>query len=80
MSRRSIKNGSPPLASSCCHPHTPQAEPGPRETGHHGLQAQTDLTAAESELLTQSIAFRRNQLTLLQVTGELLDERNVVVQ
>jgi len=44
------------------------------------LQAQTDLTNAESELLSQSIAYRRNQLTLLQVTGELLDERNVVIQ
>ncbi len=44
------------------------------------LQAQIDLTTAESELLSQSIAYRRNQLTLLQVTGELLSERNVVVQ
>ena len=44
------------------------------------LQAQTDLTAAESELLSQSIAYRRNLLALLQVTGELLNERNVVVQ
>jgi outer membrane protein TolC len=44
------------------------------------LQAQTDLTTAESELLTQSIAYRRNLITLLQVTGELLNERNVLIQ
>jgi outer membrane protein TolC len=44
------------------------------------LQAQTDLTTAESELLTQSIAYRRNLISLLQVTGELLNERNVVLQ
>jgi len=44
------------------------------------LQAQTDLTTAESEVLTQSIAYRRNLISLLQVTGDLLNERNVVVQ
>ena len=44
------------------------------------LQAQTDLTTAESELLTQSIAYRRNLISLLQVTGELLNERSVVIQ
>jgi outer membrane protein TolC len=44
------------------------------------LQAQTDLTTSESELLTQSIAYRRNLITLLQVTGELLNERNVLIQ
>jgi outer membrane protein TolC len=44
------------------------------------LQAQTDLTTAESELLTQSIAYRRNVIALLQVTGDLLNERGVVIQ
>ena len=44
------------------------------------LQAQIDLATAESDLLSQSIGYRRNMLSLLQVTGQLLDERNVVLQ
>jgi len=44
------------------------------------LQAQTDLTAAEAELVRQSISYRRAVLNLLRVTGELLDERGIVVQ
>ena len=44
------------------------------------LQAQTDLTSAESDLVTQSINLRRNQLLLLQATGELIEERGVVLQ
>ncbi len=44
------------------------------------LQAQTDLTSAESDLVTQSINLRRNQLQLLQSTGELIEERGVVLQ
>ncbi len=44
------------------------------------LQAQQDLTTAESEVLSQSIAFRRNRLAMLQATGELLDERGVVLR
>jgi outer membrane protein len=44
------------------------------------LQAQTDLTSAESDLVTQSINLRRNQLLLLQSTGELIEERGVVLQ
>ncbi len=44
------------------------------------LQAQADLTTAESEVLSQSIAYRRSRLALLQATGELLQERNVVIQ
>ena len=44
------------------------------------LQAQTDLTNAESDLVTQSINLRRNQLLLLQSTGELIEERGVVLQ
>lgn len=44
------------------------------------LAAQTDLTQAESQLVTQSISYRRNLVQLLQRTGELLEERGVVVQ
>ncbi|MBI3698808.1 MAG: hypothetical protein HY238_28715, partial [Acidobacteria bacterium] len=44
------------------------------------LQAQIDLATAESDLLSQSIGYRRNLLILLQVTGQLLDERNVLLQ
>ncbi len=44
------------------------------------LQAQQDLTLAESNLVRESINYRRNQLQLLQRTGELLQERGVVIQ
>lgn len=44
------------------------------------LQAQQDLTQAESNLVRESINYRRNQLQLLQRTGELLQERGVVIQ
>jgi outer membrane protein TolC len=44
------------------------------------LDAQNKLTVAESELLTESINYRRNQLNLLQKTGQLLAERGVAVQ
>ena len=44
------------------------------------LDAQNKLTVAESQLLTESINYRRNQLNLLQKTGELLDQRGVAVQ
>ncbi len=44
------------------------------------LQAQIDLATAESDLLSQSIGYRRNLLALYQSTGTLLDERHVVVQ
>jgi outer membrane protein TolC len=44
------------------------------------LQAQTDLANAQSDMLRSSISYQRNLLTLLRVTGELLDERGVVVQ
>lgn len=43
------------------------------------LAAQSDLTAAEGALVTQTVGYRRNLLTLLQRTGELLQERGVVV-
>jgi outer membrane protein TolC len=44
------------------------------------LQAQTDLINAESNVVIQSINYKRNILNLLQTTGTLLDERGVVVQ
>jgi outer membrane protein len=44
------------------------------------LQAQTDLIGAESTVVLQSIAYRRNVLNLLNTTGQLLEERGVVIQ
>lgn len=44
------------------------------------LAAQNDLTTAESSLVRESISYRRNLLTLMQRTGELLDERGIKVQ
>ncbi len=44
------------------------------------LQAQQDLVTAQSTLVTQSVQYRRNILNLLRRTGELLDERGIVVQ
>jgi outer membrane protein len=44
------------------------------------LQAQTDLINAESNVVIQSINYKRNILNMLQTTGTLLDERGVVVQ
>jgi hypothetical protein len=38
------------------------------------------LTTAESNLVRESINYRRNLLTLLQRTGELLDERGIQIQ
>jgi len=43
------------------------------------LQAQTELAQAQSELVRNSINYRRNLLTLLRVTGQLLEERGVIV-
>ncbi len=43
------------------------------------LQAQTDLITAESNVVIQSINYKRNLLNLLQTTGELLQERGVVL-
>jgi outer membrane protein TolC len=43
------------------------------------LAAQSDLTTAEAALVTQTVGYRRNLLTLLQRTGELLQERGVVL-
>ncbi len=44
------------------------------------IQAQNDLTSAQSELVTQAAQYRRNLTNLLRVTGSLLEERSVVVQ
>lgn len=44
------------------------------------LQAQNSLNQAESRLLTESINYRKNLLNLLRTTGELLDERGVVIK
>ena len=44
------------------------------------LAAQQDFTVAEANLVRESINYRRNLITLLQRTGELLDERGIRVQ
>jgi outer membrane protein TolC len=44
------------------------------------LQAQNDLVAAQSNVVINLINVRRNLLTVLTKTGELLDERGIVVQ
>ena len=44
------------------------------------LQAQTQLQQAESAVVQNEVGLRRNLLNLLTQTGELLDERGIVVQ
>ena len=44
------------------------------------LAAQQDLSQAQSDLVTQSVTYRRNQLNLLQRSGKLLTDRGVVLQ
>lgn len=44
------------------------------------LAAQNDLTLAESNLVNQTINFRRNQINILLRTGRLLEERGIVIQ
>lgn len=44
------------------------------------LDAQTRLVNAESVLVNNIIQYRRNQINLLRMTGELLDERGIQVQ
>ncbi|HTP31231.1 MAG TPA: TolC family protein [Candidatus Acidoferrales bacterium] len=44
------------------------------------LQAQNDLVTAESNVVINLINVRRSVLTVLTKTGELLDERGIVVQ
>jgi len=44
------------------------------------LASQADYVTAESNLVNQIINYKRNELTLLQRTGQLLEERGVVLQ
>ncbi|HKE21369.1 MAG TPA: TolC family protein [Bryobacteraceae bacterium] len=44
------------------------------------LQAQTQLSQAESAVVQNEVGLRRNLLNLLTQTGELLDERGIVVR
>ena len=44
------------------------------------LASQTDYVTAESNLVNQIINYRRNELNLLQRTGQLLEERGIVLQ
>jgi len=44
------------------------------------LSSQSDYIVAESNLVNQIINYRRSELTLLQRTGQLLEERGIVVQ
>ena len=44
------------------------------------LASQADYVSAESNLVNQIINYRRNEINLLQRTGQLLDERGIVLQ
>jgi outer membrane protein TolC len=44
------------------------------------LQAQTQLSQAESAVVQAAVGLRRNLLNLLTQTGELLDERGIAIQ
>jgi outer membrane protein TolC len=44
------------------------------------LEAQTDLAAANADVVAQSVAYRRSMLDLLQSTGELLEARGVSIR
>jgi len=44
------------------------------------LQAQNTLAQADSAVVTNRVGLRRSILNLLTRTGELLDERGIVVQ
>lgn len=44
------------------------------------LAAQTDLVNAQSELVRQSVNYRRSQLNLLRYTGELIEQRGITVK
>lgn len=43
------------------------------------LQAQQDLVNAQATLVRESVNYRRNQLNLLRRTGDLLNERGIVI-
>jgi len=44
------------------------------------LQAQADLASAQSSLVQQIVAYQRARVTLLRNTGELLEDRGIVLQ
>jgi outer membrane protein len=44
------------------------------------IRAQQDLTTAQNSVVQQQVALRRNLTTLYTQTGELLDQRGIVVQ
>ena len=44
------------------------------------LDAQTRLVNAEAQLVNTTIQYRRNQITMLRVTGDLLEDRGIQVQ
>lgn len=44
------------------------------------LDAQNALSNAQAELVTQAAGYRRSMVNLLRVTGQLLEERGIVVQ
>ena len=44
------------------------------------LSSQTDFITAESNLVSQVINYRRSELNLLQRTGQLLEERGIVLE
>ena len=44
------------------------------------LQAQTDFNTAQSNLVNQTVTFRRNLTTMMRATGDLLTERGIAVQ
>jgi outer membrane protein TolC len=50
------------------------------EINQNVLQAQQDLTAAESNVVQNQINLRRSMLNLYTQTGELLEQRGIVVQ
>jgi outer membrane protein len=44
------------------------------------LDAQAQLTNAQANVVTQSVQYRRNQLNLSRVTGQLLEERGIQIK
>jgi outer membrane protein TolC len=44
------------------------------------LDAESRFVTAQSQLLTQSISYRRSMLNLLRMTGELLEERGITIK
>ena len=43
------------------------------------LDAQDDLVQSQADLLQESIGYRRAMVTLMQATGELLEERGITI-